>query len=389
MLETLLAALPALHDSLTEQPAIAYTDPLWDHLRRLLVAHAPSGGANLLGGIGDDIAVLAETLGLRDRAIPHLGSTGNTAIWLGADKAAPDVVVVAHMDRPSFRVGDVDSGALVPICAIRFPAGEYRATAKAVRFERGRLVVRAEGVLIAAPASDQDAGTLRFETRRGQLAWHDTVLMDANPVRDGDRVVGTGLDNSAGVITALLAAAALRGVESVLYERDRRCLFVFTDQEEGDPAGFFGHGAARLAGAIPPPTYGGVVVDAHNAGADASTSIAPGGGASHGTVSNRGRGSIVPPNYHALAMDLGAALNAARPGTVQMNTGYLSRSDDMALGRWTRVLGLIGPPLEHAHTAQESVHLGDIQAGVWWLTHFLAATLNLAPDLTPRYALGR
>jgi hypothetical protein len=92
---------------------------------------------------------------------------------------------------------------------------------------------------------------------------------------------------------------------------------------------------------------------------------------------------------HALAVDLAAGLNAARPGTVQMNTGPLSRSDDMILGQWTKILALIGPPLTDPHTGQESAHLNDVQNGVWWLTYFLAAVLNLDPDLTPRYALGR
>jgi hypothetical protein len=81
-------------------------------------------------------------------------------------------------------------------------------------------------------------------------------------------------------------------------------------------------------------------------------------------------------------------INAQRPGTVQINTGYVSRSDDVILGRWSRILGLIGPPLSEPHTGQERVNLADLQSGVWWLTHFLAATLNLAPELTARYALG-
>jgi hypothetical protein len=114
-----------------------------------------------------------------------------------------------------------------------------------------------------------------------------------------------------------------------------------------------------------------------------------GGGISHAAASHWGRGSIVPPNYHALALDLAAGLNAVRPATVQFNTGYLSRSDDMILSRWTHILALAGAPLTDPHTGQESAHLGDVQDGVWWLAHFLAATLNLVPDLAPRYALGR
>ena len=72
-----------------------------------------------------------------------------------------------------------------------------------------------------------------------------------------------------------------------------------------------------------------------------------------------------------------------------MNTGYLSRSDDMILGRWARMLALAGPPMTDAHTGHESARLSDVQHGVWWLAYFLIAALNVIPDLTPRYALGR
>jgi hypothetical protein len=41
------------------------------------------------------------------------------------------------------------------------------------------------------------------------------------------------------------------------------------------------------------------------------------------------------------------------------------------------------------HTGYEAARLSDIQSSVWWLTYFVAATLNLVPELTPRYALGR
>jgi putative aminopeptidase FrvX len=223
--------------------------------------------------------------------------------------------------------------------------------------------------------------------KRGKLAWQDTVLMDVNPVREGDAVVGAGLDNSLGVLVTLLAAAVLRGIEQVLRDRERRCLFVFTDQEEGSPDSFFGRGASRLTHFLPPPAYGCVVVDAHNSGPGLHPK--PGQGASHGAVSGWGRGAIVPPNYHSLAVDLAAKVNAERPDTVQMNNGYLSRSDDMVLSRWTRVLAMIGPPMADPHTGYESARLADIQSSVWWVSFFLAAALNLAPELAPRYSLGR
>ena len=378
-------AMPGLEEGLKQLPALADPDRLWDMLRRLLAAHAPSGGANLPGAIGDEIAALAGELGLGDRVIPALGATGNAALWLGAERPQADVVVAAHMDRPSFRVQNPDDGTLFAICANRFPPGNYRTPAKAVRFADGRLVVGAQGTLVSRKGDGEAA--LRFEVGRGTLAWEDTVLIDAPPARDGDRVTGTGLDNSLGVLAALLAASALGADENALRRADRRLLVAFTDQEEGPPDGFFGHGAARLAHALPPPAVGCVVVDAQTAGPGLGVEL--GRGAGHGTASGWGRGSIVPPNVHALARDLAGQLNEARPGTVQINTGYLSRSDDVILGRWSRVLALTGPPMTDPHTGHEAARLGDIQASAWWLAHFLAAALNLSPEIGRRYALGR
>ncbi|MBN1201871.1 MAG: hypothetical protein JXJ20_08455 [Anaerolineae bacterium] len=384
-LQVLNNALPGLQRSLNQLEAVNDADALWNLLARLLVAHAPTGGANLLGGIGDDIAIIADGLGLRDRVKPYLGSTGNTGIWLGADKQSLDLVVVAHMDRPSFRVRSLDDGTLYSVCANRFPPGEYRASAKAVRFERGKLVVSAAGMLISNKTGD--AESLRFEIKQGKLAWHDTVMMDVNPSRTDDTVIGSGLDNSLGVLTALLTAAALRGIEDVLRRQEKRCLFVFTDQEEGLPDGAFGDGAARLAHLFPPPTFGCVVVDAQAAGPGLMPQL--GQGVCFGAASKWGSGSVVPPNFHALAIDLADTLNAARANTAQMNHGYLSRSDDMALGRWTRVLALVGPPMTDPHTGYESARLTDVQSAVWGLLYLVAAVMNLAPDLIPRYGLGR
>jgi putative aminopeptidase FrvX len=383
--DSLNKALPALPDGLNRLPALNDLETIWDMLRRLLAAHAPTGGANLLGGVGDDIAVLADSLGLRDRVTSHLGSTGNCAIWLGADKPTADLVLTAHMDRPSFRVRSVDDGTLYPICANRFPPGEYRVSAKAVRFDRGRLIVGAEGMIVSHKQDGVE--TLKFEVKRGKLAWHDTILIAVHPARDGQTIVGTGLDNTLGVLTALLTAAALREIENVMRERERRCVIVFTDQEEGPPNAYFGQGAARLMHTLPPPTYGCIVVDTQTIGPGLEPQA--GQGACHGTASRWGEGVIVPPNYHALAVDLAAAMNTQRPATVQLNHGYISRSDDVFLSQWARILALIGPPSSDPHTGYESARLDDIQDTVWWLAYFVAAAINIVPELTPRYALGR
>lgn len=382
--DALSHAVPDLPSALASVSALHDDDALWPLLHRLLVANAPSGGALLPGGIGGEIAALASELGLGDRWLGELRHTGNAALWLGADGPA-DVVVVAHMDRPSFRVLDPETGALVPVCANRFPDGDYHTGAKALRFEDGRLIVGAAGTIVSHRGAEGDS--LRFEPTQGALAWQDTITMHVEPVRTAaGEVIGTGLDNVLGVLTALLAAAALHRVEDVLRARGARVLVVFSDQEEGPPEAFFGHGAARLTYAVPPPR-GSVIVDAHAADQEAGPFM--GGGVSHGTLSGWGRGSLVPPNYHALARDLAPGVNGARPDTVQFSTGYLSRSDDMALGRWSKILALIGPPMLNAHTGHETAQIADIRSGAWWLSYFLAAALNLPPELDERYALGR
>jgi hypothetical protein len=101
-----------------------------------------------------------------------------------------------------------------------------------------------------------------------------------------------------------------------------------------------------------------------------------GGGASHGSVSAWGRGSFVPPDYLRLALDRAEQVNALRPGTVQFNTGYMSRSDDLPAFRWTKVLGMIGAPMTGAHTAEESARLDDVRATACWLAHYVAAVLG-------------
>jgi len=382
--DALCRAVPDLPAALDDLAALHDDEAIWPLLRRLLEAPAPSGGANLPGGVGEVIGALASELGLGANWIPELGETGNAALSLGAD-GPPTLIAVAHMDRPSFRVRSPESGALFPICANRFPQGEYRTGAKALRFADGRLVVGAQGAIVSRRQNGRD--TLAFEATDGALAWQDTVVMAVEPVLGADgTVTATGLDNALGVLTALLAASALARVERALTARGVRLLVVFTDQEEGPPEAFFGHGAARLAHAVPAPR-GVVVVDAHGGGEPDGPTL--GAGAAHGFVSGWGRGSIVPPNAQALALDLAAGVNRARAGTVQFDTGYLSRSDDMALERWAKVMALIGPPMLHAHTGDETARLADVRSSAIWLAWFLAAGLALSPVIGARYALTR
>jgi hypothetical protein len=254
-----------------------------------------------------------------------------------------------------------------------------------LRFEQGTLTVGARGSLISERGNGQE--TLRFKGQEGALAWHDFITMDVEPQLEGDAILATGLDNCLGTLTVLLTAAILNEIEGALIQKQRRCVFIFTDLEEGPPEAFFGHGAARLTHALPPPTYGCIVADAETAGPGFMP--VPGQGTSHGFASSNGKGAVVPPHYQALAVNLADDMNVARPGTVQLNYGYISRSDDMALGRWTRILALSGPPMQNAHTGHESANLSDIQDAVWWLSHFIPAVLNIVPAIVSQYALER
>ncbi len=341
---------------------------LHTYLSRLLAAPAPNNSCLLPGAVGGVIQEIAAELGM---ACAPIGSTGNLGITVGEAGVPLDLLITAHMDRPCFRVRNLAEATLYPLCAIRVPGDDYQCAGLALRFAAGRVVVAAQGRLRFQTKS----GELRitFLAERGELRWGDSVMMQARPqLRDG-LIIGTGLDNALGVLIGLLSAQALR--EQSL---SGRVLFAFTDQEEAPPSGLFGQGAARLAGELAPPRLGFINIDAHNAHAGHP----PGLGASHAFVSGAGRGSVVPMDLQAGAEELAAEVNARRPQTVQLDYGYVSRSDDMLLSLWTRCLGLVGVPLLNAHTTEETAALGDVAAAVAWLGALVEAVFNQARNTT-------
>ena len=347
-------------------------DDLFGRLSRLLTSLAPSSGCHLPGAVGDCIRLMADELGLSLSSDPRIGATGSLAIEIGADQPTSDLVITAHMDRPSFRVLSLEDGALYPLCAIRIPGDEYITHAQAVRYQNETLSVTARGKMHIKAI---DGGHhIRFQTESGGLGWGDTVLMDAVPQRQGNHVIGTGLDNAAGVLLALLSARALASFADNFAKQRQKILIALTDQEEGPPIGLFGQGAARLAHAMPPPRLGFINIDAHNV--DRAGGHIPGIGASHAFVSGYGRGSVAPLEYQALAESLAQAVNRRRPDTVRLNYGYVSRSDDMLLSTWSRCLALIGVPLAHAHTAEETLALDDMASALRWITAFASHILE-------------
>lgn len=364
-------------------------EAIYGYLQRLLNAPAPNSGARLPGAVGEVIANIAAELGLTLSADPRIRATGNLAIEIGAESTAADLLITAHMDRPSFRVLNLAEATLYPLCAIRTPHARYRCGAIALRYQSGRVETVARGALQFSDVGGDvgefaGEGPIRFEVESGKLDWGDTILMAAQPKlvagRDQrQRIKGTGLDNASGLLVALLAARTLSALADDFAAsgrwQGRKVIFAFTDQEEGPPSGLFGQGAARLAQALPPPKLGFINVDAHNA--HAATGHAPGVGASHAFVSGYGRGSVAPLEAQALATDLAGSVNRARPGTVKLNYAYVSRSDDMLLSLRARCLGLIGVVLENAHTTEETVDLADVAAAATWVSAFLNQLLTI------------
>lgn len=360
-------------------------ETIWPPLRRLLTAYAPSGGCLLPGAIADTIHAIVTDWGLADHWLPQIGHSGNAGLTFGAAIPDVDIVISAHMDRPSFRVRTLtpDGGAdLYPICADRFPAPHYQAGAIALRWQPGSGMIGVPGMFTCHKAADGDR--YHFRPADGDLTYADTITLAADPVLAADgTITGTGLDNSLGVVAALIAARTFQAHHDMLTAAGIRLVIAFTDQEEGVPRAFFGHGAARLTYALPPPRIGAIISDGH--GVSGSTRI--GGGAVHGFASAWGTGSYVPLHLHRLAFDLAAHVNAAHPGTVQLHHDYQSRSDDLALGRWTRILGMIGAPLINAHTAEETAHLPDLALTGGWLAAFTLAASGLHSTITAAYAL--
>ncbi len=352
-----------------ELDAASQPETVFGFLGRLLNAPAPANSCLLPGAVGDVIRAIAGELGLSAQTD---SASGNLIIEIGEPEAELDLLLSAHMDRPCFRVLDLAEASLYPLCAIRVPGDGYQCGAVALRYAGDVLQVGARGRLHFRETAG--GHQIRFQAETGSLEWGDTLMMQSEPSLKEGMVTGAGLDNAAGVLLALLAARMLNQYAGDLVAGGGKIVFAFTDQEEGPPVGLFGQGAARLAHGLPQPRLGFINIDGHNL--EAATGHLPGVGASHAFVSGRGRGSVVPLDYQALAESLAGAVNQRRAGTVRLNYGYVSRSDDMLLSTWSRCLGLIGVPLANAHTTEEAVALGDLVAAVYWISAYVGEVLG-------------
>ncbi len=383
LLEQIWSTIPGLQDALVQHPLVQDREQVWVMLRQLLLAHAPSTGVTLPGAIFDQVSDVAAAIGLADRLDTGLAGIGNGGLWLGVAKPRADLVVVAHLDRLSFRLRalyDDRNAALSPIYPVELTLPLTQCTAKALRFsaEQGRLQLSARGELLPVKEAESLAF---FRADEGTIAWPDTITLGQMPTLRGELVEGCGLDNVAGVLMTLGAAAVLRQVEETMLEHNRRCLFFFHDRHNGLPDALTGRGdSAYVSPALGTVIVGGQVISR-------ASVLKHGAGAAYAFATDCDW--HVPLNFQQFTRDLAEEYDQVMPAKAQYNRGGIS-CQDVGIGRHRgRILGMTGPPLSCLHAGQERGSLKDLQAGIWWLSAFLAAVLNLVPGVTARYALSR
>jgi hypothetical protein len=383
LLEQLWQDVPELPNHIRRQALVADAESVWVMLRQLMLAAAPSTGAVLPGSIFEQVSDIAAAFGLADRLDIGLGGAGCAGLWLGVAKEQVDLVVLTHLDQLTFRVQrlrDANTALVEPVCVPHVSDEVAPAPARSFRFDaqRGRMVLAAQGQLNLS-----SAGEYSFEIEKGSLTPLDLITLALQPRRQGNWVRGSGLDNAAGILTALAVASILREIEEVLLEHNRRCLFIFPDRQDFMPDMLW----TNSLGQNIHPQFGTVVVDGQII-ADESMQYEAGIG--YAFSSAQQAGLFVPANYQQLTWDLAGTFEASMSAIAQYNyvvtTGGYQRGSGDYRGR---VLGLMGPPVSSPHAGQEIVHIKDIQAGIWWLSYYLPLVLGLVPPVSAAYALGR
>lgn len=383
LLEQIWSTIPALQDALVQHPLVLDREQVWVMLRQLLLADAPSTGVMLPGAIFDQISDIAAVFGLADRLDTGLAGVGSGGLWLGVAKARADLVVVAHMDRLSFRLRalyDNRNAALSPLYPVELTLPLTQGTARALRFnaEQGRLQFVARGQVLPVEEAENLAF---FRAAEGIIDWSDIVTLGQMPSLRGDLAEGCGLHNVAGVLMALGAASVLRQVEETMLEHNRRCLFIFHDRHNGLPDALTGRGESNGAA----PVLGTVVVGGQMV--SRVSVLKHGAGAAYAFATDCGW--HVPLNFQQFTRDLADEYHRVMPANAQYNRGGIACQDVGIEGRRGRLLGMTGLPLSRLSAGQEHGSLKDLQAGIWWLSVFLAAVLNLVPEVTARYAFSR
>jgi len=393
LLGNLYNEVPMIQEALYSSKWVKEPDQTWALVRDFMDAHSPTASIALPGTIIDTLTANVEKMGLTDHYASNFNGTGNAAILLGEKKDHIDVLIDAHLDKPTFGVAEIEEtrhtrrATLFACCANRFPTGIYRVSAKVLRYDETRQAVTVCGRGEIVSHREKNTGDrLFFEPNEGEIDYTDMVALDVPPRLENMTITGSGVDDASGVTVVLVTASIIKAIEPLLKSKSLNCLFTFSDNEEWPPESFFSLGASKTTFSLEPPTFGSIVVDVHQA--DEGYHIKLGRGLSCGFISAQGKGAAVPLNYQRLTTALIADLAMQEPGIAQHNTSYFSRSDDYALIRWSRILGLFGIPALNIHRGNEEGHLGDVRGGIILLSHYIPFVLCLSQAVAAKYHLN-
>ncbi|MEM7737635.1 MAG: hypothetical protein AAF267_17795 [Deinococcota bacterium] len=300
--------------------------------------------------------------------------TGNGVLELG-NSPAP-IWLVAHWDCISYLIANQQTGGsykLVPFCLHTMMDGQQPASVLGYSTSTQMYKVIARGTLYGGEVAYFKPDDASISLRAGQRIVIDVPMKPVN--NDVDDYLYSGqMDNAAGCVAVLLAAAFLAGLNDV------SALVALTDEEEGVLATgntSFSRGAQRLLSHLPAPDLA-IISDLHTA----SDTAALGQGASLAEYASQTRGAVTPPWLYETLRDL---TSQASPDILlnEVSTSQainVSRSDDVSLMNATPNVVLCGVPaigrhfadgpdvvsaVDIAHTARSLVLIACWAARAW------------------------
>ena len=219
---------------------------VWEWLKKFMEARSPTGSISLPGTIVDTLTSVVNEVGFTENYSKNFRDTGNAAIFLGEKKDQVDLLIDAHLDKPSFGVAELINtkphrqAVLFACCANRFPLGEYHVNAKALRFDETKQMVTDCGWgLIKSYRGDGQQDKIIFEIRDGEVDYTDLIVFDTKARLEGSSVIGPGIDDGSGVTIILGAASILKTIEPLLKAKSLNCMFTFFIRKNGQQKVFF------------------------------------------------------------------------------------------------------------------------------------------------------
>ncbi|MEM6431952.1 MAG: hypothetical protein AAF708_22125 [Deinococcota bacterium] len=269
--------------------------------------------------------------------------TGNGVLELG--NSPTSIWLVAHWDCISYLIsGERDNTRynLIPFCLHTMMNGQQPASVLGYSTSTQTYEVVARGTLVGGELASFQPSDASISLRAGQRV---AINVPIKPFADNpDNHLYSGqMDNAAGCVAVLLAAAFLAGLDDI------SALIALTDEEEGVLATgntSFSRGTQRLLARLPPPDMA-IISDLHTA----SDTAALGQGASFAEYASQTRGAVTPPWLYETLRDLASQASPDILLNEVTDAINVSRSDDVSLMQATPNVLLCGIPATGRHFA--------------------------------------